>query len=89
MTTTIYLRVAKGIGRGKPRAAVSIKPNWKPLLKAQGSWNEEALPTVMVALKLDIPEEAFDAARNAIEIQVPLESLNIAAEVEPSSGTTP
>jgi hypothetical protein len=80
MKTTVYLRVAKG-PRGAKFAA-STKPNQRPL--TSGGWNETHLPTVAFALRLNIPDEAFDeAGRVVAEIDVPPDQLSIAAEVVP------
>jgi hypothetical protein len=80
MKVQTYLRVAEG-ARG-PRVVASAKPNYQPLTKGAGTYHEEALPTAMFAVVLDIPDELFERASQVLaEIEVPTDRAEIAAEV--------
>ena len=63
MKKRIYLRVAKN------KSGLSVRsesmPNYHPL-----RIKREFLPTVLIALELDIPDKEFDAARILLEAKI-------------------
>lgn len=79
MKATVYMRVAVG-SRGTKFSA-TVKPNYAPLTSGSG-WYAHNLPTAAFALVLDIPDEAFERASQVLaEIQIPNETIQVAAEV--------
>jgi hypothetical protein len=80
MKVKTHLRVAK-TPRGA-RVEASTKPNYKPLMGSQGSWNERPLPTAAFAVVLDIPDDLFKRAEQVLaEIAVDSDIAGIATEV--------
>jgi len=76
MKDRVYLRVAKN--GSKFKTAASSKPIKEPLFK--GSYhNKEYLPTVLVALDMDINDREFDDAR--IELNITINRAEPAIEV--------
>jgi hypothetical protein len=79
MKAKVYMRVAVNEQRRKHQVAVGLKANYAPLTDSRGN----ALPTVAFALVLDVPDELFARAEQAIaEIKIPEDQVAIAAEVK-------
>jgi len=80
MKVKVYLRIAPTARGFKVNA--TTKPSRQPL--RAGSYSDDWLPTVAFAVVFDIPSEAFRTAEHVIaEVVVPVERVQIAAEVEP------
>jgi hypothetical protein len=62
--TRVYLRIGKK-SVGSCKVDASTKPNYQTLMHGR-----EYLPTVLVALDLNIPDEEFDAARIKLDINI-------------------
>lgn len=62
MNLRAHLRVAKHPRGGKPKIAVSSKPNPAPLTDG----NLNAMPTIAFAIDLNIPDDMFVQAQRVV-----------------------
>lgn len=80
------MRVAKGKHLGTCKVAASNKPMLEPLYKTIGYNQKQYVPTVSIALDLDIPDEEFEATRilleHKLEKSVPAVELKVPTELE-------
>jgi hypothetical protein len=79
MKTKIFLRIGKQGGKIKVDARV-IGPSIEPLREGSGRY-AKAIPTIYMALDLEIPDEAFRPPNISASISVPIEKLGTAVEV--------
>lgn len=71
MKQSVYIRIAKN---GKVNA--TNKPSQEPLKDSYG----KSIPTVFLALQLEIPDAAFKPPNIQASIKVPIEHLGVAIE---------
>jgi len=76
MKQKIYLRIGKG-NKGH-RVAASTKPNLTPLVTGT-NYRAKYMPTIQVALLIDIPDKEFDTSRILLEAKI--ESAEPAIEI--------
>lgn len=67
MKGRVYLRIAKD--KGHLKFASSTKPK-HDALKSGSLNNEKVLPTILIALDVDVPDREFDATRILLETNV-------------------
>jgi len=78
MKTKVYLRIGReGL---KIKVDAHVKPNIEPLRIGTGKWSK-AMPTVFMAIDLEIPDAAFKPPNIFASISVPIEKVGIAVEV--------
>lgn len=78
MKTKIYLRIGKN-GQ-KVKVVANINPDISPL-KAGTDRYAKSIPTVYMALELEIPDEAFRPPNISASIKVPIEKVGTAIEI--------
>lgn len=66
MKARIYLRIGQGSRGTLVRA--DKKPIYEPIVV--GSYNKKYLPTVQIALDLEIPDKEFQASRILLEAKI-------------------
>jgi hypothetical protein len=79
MKTKVFLRIGKDDRKIKVDAHIS--PSIEPMRKGNGAYRQKAIPTVYMALELDIPDEAFKPPNISASISVPIEHIGTAIEV--------
>lgn len=65
MKQRIYLQIAKDGNKGKVEC--SLKPKYKSLMKG---YTKTPLPTIQIALDLDIADKEFDKSRVVLALTV-------------------
>lgn len=68
MRGRIYLRIGK-VG-SRFRVDAGTKPKYDSLYTGTGNYNKQPIPTVLVALDLDIDDREFDAIRVLLETRI-------------------
>ncbi len=76
MREKIYLRIAKG--KRHPKVSASLKPNSESLYADANKY--KPIPTVQIALVLDIPDSEFEASR--ILLQAAIENSMPAVKIK-------
>lgn len=69
MKARVYLRIAKN-DNGRFSVKATTKPEFAAMVKNKGYNSEQALPTILYALDLDIPDNAFSATANLLKIKL-------------------
>lgn len=77
MKTKVFLRIGKY--QQRIRVDASLSPKYENLKQTAG--RSPAIPTVFMAMELEIPDEAFQPANIFASIKVPIEKLGTAIEV--------
>jgi hypothetical protein len=83
---TAFIRVAKSNGHKGYRVDASTRPNYSPI-KSDTYRHGHDLPTVLLAVTLNIPDEAFEAIPTEVELS--RESVRALVEVQAGSVPTP
>ena len=78
MKAKVFLRIGKNGNKMKVDAKAS--PSIEPLRNGTDR-HAKAIPTVYMALELDIPDEAFKPLNISASIAVPIERIGTAIEV--------
>lgn len=79
MKTKVYLRIGKDSNK-KIKIDARLNPNIEPLKVAPGRY-ARSIPTVYMALELEIPDAAFNPPTISAYISIPIEKLGTAVEV--------
>ena len=80
MKSKVFLRISKD-GSGKIKVDASTTSKTDPLKKTESYGRSKPLPTVFIALNLEIPDEAFVAPNIYVSITIPLEKVGTAIEI--------
>lgn len=67
MKAKVYLNI--GHYKGKTKVTAHSKPNYKSIEMGNGN-RSYPIPTVMVALELEIPDKEFDNARILLQTKI-------------------
>jgi hypothetical protein len=78
MKTKIYLRIGRSGSKVKVDASLSTKI--EPLREGNARYSK-AIPTIFMALDIEIPDEAFKPPNISASISVPIEHVGTAIEV--------
>ena len=83
MKTKVYLKIGKeGTGNhAKIRVEARTNHNGEPIRTGSGIHSKKAIPTVFMALELEIPDEAFQPPNVFAAIKVPIQKVGTAIEV--------
>lgn len=70
MKFRVYLRIGKTNPRKSKSSRYRVDASKYPDFKSLTNYNDEPIPTVQVALDLDIPDSEFDAAKILLETKI-------------------
>lgn len=68
MKQRIYLRIGKT--ERKYKVDATTRPSYESLTMGSSTYTKKYIPTVMIALDIDIPDNEFSAARILLETKI-------------------